>query len=641
MKKYYLLATALAAMVSCTSDDYVGDNNLQEANGQAAISFNMNTPAVTRATQEDAEAAATLNRQFIVYAEKNESGKDAPAAGNLVFQNYKVAYTASTANTTTSNTDDWEYVGLSWTAAEQGNITTSTIDAQTIKYWDNDATSYTFTAVSALPDDISSGRVKIEKTTSSGTDQYAKGYSITLAKSGTESYTYPSLSNLYFADRNYIAKGEGYSHNAVKMTFRNAQSHVRAGVYETIPGYKISAINFYVNTTGNTPTQTLDAESGGVAAFGAVCPNVSGSNFEGTLTVTYGDGTTGPTNQPIISVSDATSEQNLILGTNMSTLTSTGTAKFLGEAANNPTYDTDGGDYTIVMPQESNTTNLKLKVNYTLYNEITHETINITGKTAEVPGKYLAWKPNYMYTYLFKITDSDLNPITFDAAVIQAEDGKVEYITTVTEPSITTYAKSSNVTADNEYKPGSNIYIVVNKGGSNVALSASNAKLYTVTLVDTDPSDGLTTPNQTITEASVANALETTGSAGVWEVTDANKWKMTVTNITTGDDALSFPDPSKIAAEDAPDGNEITINCAKFSATTTYTAVAEGSTLTADKRYYTHDVGEDKYVEYKVTGSEGTVAADTYYTANLKYYVFEFTDTDDGDKKYYKVIKVQ
>ena len=31
MKKYYLLATALAAMVSCTSDDYVGDNNLQEA----------------------------------------------------------------------------------------------------------------------------------------------------------------------------------------------------------------------------------------------------------------------------------------------------------------------------------------------------------------------------------------------------------------------------------------------------------------------------------------------------------------------------------------------------------------------------------------------------------------------------------
>lgn len=587
MKKYYLLATALAAMVSCTSDDYVGDNNLQEANGQAAISFNMNTPAVTRA-RTDADAAGDLSSQFIIYAEKNETDGAAPAPGNLVFQNYKVAYTASTANTTTSNTDDWEYVGLSWTSAEQTHITTSTTDVQTIKYWDNDATSYTFTAVSALPADISDGRVSITKTTS-GTDQYAKGYSITLAKSGTEgSYVYPNLSKLYFADRNYIAKGEGYSHNAVTMNFRNAQSHVRAGVYETIPGYKISEIKFY-----NQAATPAEYQVSSTSAFGAVCPNVSASNFEGTIAVTYGNASSVIENQPTLTVTPgagASSSTDLILGTNMSTLTVGNPSanpvvepKFLGEAASTPTYDkTDDGGYTIVMPQESNTDNLKLKVNYTLFNEITKETITITGKTAEIPSQYLQWKPNYKYTYLFKITDNDLNPITFDAAVIEAEDGNVEYITTVTEPSITTYAKASNVTTNNEYKVNSKIYVAVEEGSTNPTLSASNIKLYTVTQSDNDDTDAITTPSQSITENSVANVLShgTQDPTGTWTVTDANNFNMVVTTS-----ALAVTYLTTIPAADSPSGEDMTINCAMFTPTAAGTYVIEYTDNTSEKVY--------------------------------------------------------
>ena len=617
MKKYYLLATALAAMVSCTSDDYVGDNNLQEANGQAAISFNMNTPAVTRATQEDAAAAATLNYQFIVYAEKNESGKDEPAAGNLVFQNYKVAYTASTANTTTSNTDDWEYVGLSWTAAEQGNITTSTTDAQTIKYWDNDATTYTFTAVSASPADISGGKVKIKKLTSDATNEYGKGYEVDVTADA-------ALSALYFSDRNNIAKGAGYTHNAVKMTFRNAQSQVRVGVYETIPGYDVKATKFYYVDNAAPTFATMTTAS--TTNFVANVPNTAGG-VAGKFTVKYYDNTVASIeNHPTITFAPTTASDKknyITLGDQITAATK------LAETSATPTFDKTAGEFTTVFPQEANDKNLKLKMDYQLSNSITGETINITGKTAEVPAQYLKWLPNYKYTYLFKITDSDLNPITFDAAVIEAEDGNVEYITTVTEPSITTYAKSSNVTADNEYKPGSNIYIVVNKGGSDVALTTTgtiNAKLYTVS-AQTGYVAG-------ITEASVANALEhgTELPSGTWTVTDAGSKTLTVTA------AAGLSTETSIDAEDAPNGNEITINCAKFTGTTTYTVVPTNAILAANKRYYKL-VGSE-YVEYKAIGTE-TATEDTYYTADLKYYVFEFTDTADDNKKYYKVIKVQ
>ena len=164
-----------------------------------------------------------------------------------------------------------------------------------------------------------------------------------------------------------------------------------------------------------------------------------------------------------------------------------------------PTFDQAAGAFTTVFPQENNTKNLKLKIDYQLSNTVTGETINITGKTAEVPGKYLAWKPNFKYTYLFKITDDDLYPITFDAVTIEAEDGTAEYITTVTEPSITTYAKGSAVTANGEYKVGEKVYAVVEDGSNLATLTEGNMKLYEVTTTDAT--------NFPITEASVAEAI--------------------------------------------------------------------------------------------------------------------------------------
>ena len=195
-KNLFFAAIALVALAGCTSDDFVGDKNLQKANENGAITFGFDVPAVTRASGE--AAATALGNQFIVYGEKSEtqSGEGAgstPAAGHLVFPNYLVNYVNNSAYTTTSNTKDWEYVGFKYSATGQiksgetqydytdkismagTSVTNDAAVAQTIKYWDYGASNYVFTAVSANAADIEAGNVTIQKNTS-GSDVYHKGY---------------------------------------------------------------------------------------------------------------------------------------------------------------------------------------------------------------------------------------------------------------------------------------------------------------------------------------------------------------------------------------------------------------------------------------------------------------------------------
>ena len=526
MKKYLLFASAILAFASCANDNYLGTEDEKHiANGDQAITFGFDVPTPTRA--EGAAAATKLNNQFIVYAEKNESGKAAPTAGNLVIKNYVVNYVTNSAYTSTSNTKDWEYVGFKFddnsatipTTSYSTNITPNSGSdvEQTIKYWDYAASNYVFTAVSAKPADITSGAVQIAKVTAGTTDEYEKGYTVTVTDMA-------DLTSLYFADRVKITQTNDkdrtqpnkYGGN-VKFTFRNGLSQVRVGMYETIPGYQVKVTKFYYDADATTDAakpafseMTDVSTTNFVANVPSISPDVANSktSVAGTFTVKYYPQSTENdaakiTNHPTISFTptNATdSKQYITLGDQITAATS------LGVTSTAATYDkadgTDPGtepDFTTVFPQETNNKNLKLKIDYQLSNTVTGEIINITGKTAEIPAQYLQWKPNFKYTYLFKITDDDLYPITFDAVTIEAEDGNVEYITTVSEPSITTYAKGSAVTVNGEYKAGEVIYAVVEDGSSLAELSATNMKLYTVTTTDET--------NFPITEASVAEAI--------------------------------------------------------------------------------------------------------------------------------------
>ena len=589
MKKNLLFAAiALTALAGCSSNDFVGEQSLQGngPNGEGAISFNMKTPAVTRATQEDATAAGTLGNKFIVWGEKNESGGTAASAANTVFQNYTVQYGASSAHTTPSNTDDWEYVGVtSYTT----KLTPNAPATQSIKYWDNGASSYTFTAVSALDADIIGDKVVITKTTAGSSDEYDKGYRIDV-----KADAHPG--NIFFADRIHDTPANLKS-SAVKFTFRNLQAKLRFGIYETVPGYTVSIDKVYYNSTNSTTNFGVDGK------FIKPAANTS-------FTVTYGNGTTtGPENKAIVAVS--ATEFNTSLASTSTTIMS---AASIGTTSSGATMD----DYVSILPYTSNTTDLSFTIDYTLKSDDTNETIAITGKTVKVPAAYCKWQANYAYTYLFKITDSDLTPITFDACYIEDEVGNQETITTVSEPSITTYTKGKVVTANNEYVTGNTIYAAVEDAAvdpSNPTLTVgTNAKLYFVTL-----ESGAA---QTITEASVANALvngTTNATDKTWTVTDALTKKMVVTD--TESNLLTAI--TQIPAADSPTGADLSIKGAKFAPAAKYVQVPENTDLTEGVTYYTSDAGAGG----AAAGASAKAGASTYRKVSdaTGAYVFEYS----------------
>ena len=612
MKKYVLFATALIALASCTNDDFVGDNAKGDAAGFAPISFAFDVPTATRAA--GAEAATKLNNQFIVWGEKNETAA-APATGNLVFPDYKVAYTANSAYTTTSNTKDWEYVGLSCTSAEASKIkeatTAVTTNVQTIKYWDYAATSYTFTAVSAKPADITAGYVTINKLTS-GTTVYDKGYEVDVTADA-------DLSSLYFADRVKITQSNDKDRTAtnkyggnVTFTFRNGQSQVRVGMYETIPGYDVKVTSFfYVNDAAPT-FATMPTPS--TTNFVANVPNTA-TGVAGKFTVKYYDATVASTeNHPTISftpTSAASTKTYITLGDQIAAATK------LGETSTTATFDKAAGAFTTVFPQETNDKNLKLKINYQLTNTVTGEIINITGKTAEVPAKYLQWKPNFKYTYLFKINDNDLYPITFDAVVIEAENGEVEYITTVSEPSITTFGVNSTtgkyVYGGSEYAAGSDIYATIEDASSVVDPTlGTNVNLYKgVTAGATEASLAEAIAEVSAKTHSVAFTLDNSIGTKVTSVptengstTAINAVKMT--GLTAGTYAVEYVKTArtyKFVEVPIADATEFTAAKAAlnlYEDNTGTTAVGDSDTYSDAKHYYKQVVDNVGAYAYKV-----------------------------------------
>ena len=565
--KIFYAALALVLFAGCSDNDYVGDKSLLENNGGGgAISFTSGMPSITRAAGDKtgAAAAADLNNQFIVWGEKNEASGDAATSGNLVFKNYLVDWVDNSAYTTTSNTKGWEYVGLKLddgtaspaTTTYSTNISSNSgTEAQTIKYWDYGASTYTFTAVSALPADITAGNVKITKT-ESGSTVYDKGYSVALTADA-------NLDKLFFAERQSIAKTANTDHTQtnkyggnVTFRFHNVTTKVRVAMYETVPGYSVTIKEFKVADAANPEFSAMTTSKTG--NFAANLQN-NASGTAGTMTVSYVAEAGSTQNYPKVSF-DGTKANVLELGANLKADVT------IGESATGATYDKNEKAYTSVFPNESNAQNLKLKLSYTLTAPGTGETIEVTDKTAEIPANYLKWKPGFAYTYIFKITDDALYPITFDAIEVVDGDGVAEYITTVSNPSITTFGvkESKYVTGKDEYVAGSDIYATI-MDGSSVAdftfnsQAAGGVNVYLATTTDAT--------NFPITEASVAESLAEL-STGTKKITCTPKNTDGTTSFTAA--------PVKVTTVPAEDGTTKTINALKLTgaaATTETTAL--------------------------------------------------------------------
>lgn len=469
MNKYFLYAASALALASCSSDDFLGENSGNGQNALSAINFGGDAGKITRATSNTGDYVKMLDGQFKIYGVKKTTD------GNLksVFVNYSVW--DAVANNTTSNTKGWEYVGAKGaTNLGTGNI--SLDKDQTIKFWDYSASEYRFVAgspISAFTYDVpvTNKSKEIKSATITGLAGH-----INANESGTPLTTYP----VYIADPKIVQKAD--YNNTVEFSFKRQQAMVRVGLYETIPGYSITEINFY--EAGGSK-----AKDGNNVILTSGTENyfVGGSNVKGTITYNW----TGATPSYTYTYTDDTNltqSQNWCAGkfephNALATESTAAVAELYGKD-----NDMSTNGYFTVIPTPSATiaAPILIKCDYTLTSvDDSGETIKVTGATAAIPAAFSKWEANTRYTYLFKISqntngttgDSDdpagLYPITFDAFVTDMTDKTHGTITTVSTPSITTYQDGSVTDNGIEYKSGKAIKVTVTDANGKVQTLAA------------------------------------------------------------------------------------------------------------------------------------------------------------------------
>lgn len=562
MNKYFLYAASVLALASCSSDDFLGENS---GNGQNAansvINFGGETGKITRAADiTEGAAAELLGKNFVLVGFKGSA--TAAANTTYAFDHYNVNYVDGTANTTESNTANWEYVNQDMKVkGAKGSLAQNNAKQQTIKYWDHSCASYDFIAFS-----MGNGHKAGETTT------YAKPTSVNKDNLKEAAYTLTgnanTLSECYISDMKTVLEKD-YNKKAVAMSFRHLTSKVRIALYETVPGYVISDVKFYsVAENGNSTDQgTL---------FGKF-------NNNGTLTVYFPTtGTANATNADYNKAhvkftsaeTDATVSSKVFGKVNYNNQKEDqidANKGFLSQTSTDPSYcGATAKEFLKVLPAEGESQPANLRIDYKLTaTDGTGEVINVKGATATVPAKYTEWKPGYAYTYIFKISQNTngstggsstgLTAISFDAVVVDDEaNGLQETITTVSDPSITTYGfKDGKVTVNGgEYQVGTDIYATVHVPATTAEANATTEapqKLYTVT-IEKDAA-------QTINEASVANAIakgtkDNPENPTTWTVTDANGKNMVVTAATGTTEVTSVP---------TEDGHGLNVNAIKWT----------------------------------------------------------------------------
>lgn len=633
MNKYFLYAASVLALASCSSDDFLGENS---GNGQNAansvINFGGETGKITRAADGKsvgASAAKLLGGTFYVLGTKGTLPETNPTE-TIVFDNYQVNWKENSAGTTTDNTNDWEYVGVTPTGLNAGG---NKITAQSIKYWDYSQPHYDFIAYSVGDNILATSGDAVEGT--------IVGSAIQTPKANAEkdknyfSYylkgkTIKDLQKCYYTDVTPVEKAN-YK-KPVTFTFKNLTAKVRVAFYETIPGYTVSDIEFYDNGTDPRADLTDKKE--------AVLYTTGNTKLStnGTINVTYPkvgskNASDSAFNKAFVSIVTGTEDQTTKLGlgnVNYNNNVLNTTAKEANMAGNK-----DNSYFSPVLPAEGHA--LTLRLNYTLTStDGSNEKIKVYGATAVVPASYTAWQPNYAYTYIFKISDNTngatnkedgtpegLFPITFDAVVADVDnaDFSHESITTVATPSVTTYAFNSHdkkvikaYGVGNEYPAATttDIYFNVYEGGVTKDNLNTEGQLYTVSKANA-------------TEAEVIDALQIRESENTTATTKTITGRncIVLTGVGTDTDITTIP---------TEDGKTVPVaahTTAKFTANataTTYAYVYLNKAGTASYLYTAVTIGAGTSItagenEYYLDPSNNRpVAKDTPLTVGETYY---------------------
>lgn len=305
----------------------------------------------TRANKET--GLETISKTFKVWGYKTTGGNYTSGfdQSQNVMNGYTVNWTQQTANTTSSNTADWEYVGIA---------------NQTIKYWDYSATSYRFFAYS-IPTTAAGNSTAPSFSgplTTEGSTNLHASFSIPFNydKDATNVST-PYISNLWLSDnQNFENRKYGA---CVKLTFAPIITKVRFKFnYQAESQVSITNISF--RNVNNAPSPT-----------------------SGNIIITY----------PITGMDTQASYIWETTGTETETINFT--IPYEEEGDLNHQTTTRKKWYFVPPLGDSKTTQQSAYI----------ITADINGKkaTATVPAEFMQWKAGYQYTYIFKITEAGTN----------------------------------------------------------------------------------------------------------------------------------------------------------------------------------------------------------------------------------------
>lgn len=364
----------LMGLMGCSSEstDAPAEEPTVETGTPIALSANQQPETVITRTGLDEKGVTA----FTVFGYKNYGNDDNYATRQTVFPGYTVSWTANSANTSTTNTNSWEYVDEN--------------TEQTIKYWDWGASAYRFFGVTGgVNSGIGTGTQGTYGTY--GPNGAYETYELTITADGSTTSTInttPFFSHLWFSTGRLPDYPDRQFGKPVQLEFLKPLSTVRF-------------MFTFENPDDATTTMLTDK------SFRPT--NGSIIKTKGNITISYP--LTGPATEEWYTYNPG-------MG---------GITKFSQDYYEEGDLDTDiindvehvVKPYFDAFKDQLNTIYTVLPVSnqgsYTL-----SVSVNGDPKTTVVPAEFMDWKLGYLYTYIFKIhVDGSVKIETVQSAFTQ------------------------------------------------------------------------------------------------------------------------------------------------------------------------------------------------------------------------------
>ena len=396
MKKFAIATASLALLASCSSDtELTGKQEIEtKANAIGFEVLNRNG-IITKAGEGRAKLHESGHYNFGVFAYKNNN-----SGGQEIMNNYLVGYNGANVTglcvgyfmdnvQTTLNTSNWAYEKLGSTDytyegtdgyyKKSDTFYMSNVANQYLKYWDMSSQSVEFYAYAPYINGTATATINYSSKT------------ITIPVEGIEDgYDDESKHEYMFAYN--IVNNSQYG-SQVQLNFKRISARLNIKFYEDVKGYKVDILNLMENDNSGVAAAPAKAvESGNTTTY-----QYGTLYHKGGAEIDFSD------TNPLLTVTGNPAEtfnrdaqDHIKFAIPTETLTEEKT-----DAKASAT------DYYVIPANDDNTqTGLTFHVTYKLTSEDTGETIIVRNATVHVKYDYCQWQPNYVYTYIFRITKS-------------------------------------------------------------------------------------------------------------------------------------------------------------------------------------------------------------------------------------------